>query len=223
MLAVMVALCDALTATAVAVNVALLALAATATVAGTVTAESLLARLTALPPVPAAALSVTEQLSVPAPVIDALLHVSALTVGCAGGGLVTTAVPVPLNGTVKLPPVELLTSVSDPAAVPTAVGLNCKVKDKVPAPGMVRGRALLLVSEKYCPATPTCVSCTASALSFLRETVPLADWPTVTLPNERDVADNTSVPVVVAEFSAILPQPISAVATKHATSAIAQP
>jgi len=175
MVAVIVALCDALTAVAVAVNVALLAFAATVTEAGTVTAESLLARLTVPPLPPTAAFSVTEQLSVPAPVSVELLHVNALTVAWVGGGFVTTAVPVPLRGSVILPPVELLTSVSVPAAVPAAVGLNCTVNVTVPAPGIVMGRALLLVREKYCPATLAWVSCTASALAFLRETLALAD------------------------------------------------
>jgi hypothetical protein len=175
MVAVIVALCDALTAVAVAVNVALLAFAATVTDAGTVTAESLLARLTVPPLLPTAASSVTEQLSVPAPVSVPLEHVNALTVACVGGGVDTTAVPVPLNGTVILPLVELLTSVSVPAAVPAAVGLNCTVSVTVPAPGMVRGRALLLVREKYVPATLAWVSCTESALAFFRETLALAD------------------------------------------------
>jgi hypothetical protein len=173
--AVIVALCDALTAVAVAANVALLAFAATATEAGTVTAESLLARLTVPPLVPTAAFSVTEQLSVPAPVSVALVHVSALTVGCVAGGFVTAVVPVPLSGTVILPPVELLTSVSDPADVPAAVGLNCTLTVTVPAPGIVRGRPFGLVREKYCPATLAWVSCTGSALAFLRETLAFAD------------------------------------------------
>jgi sulfur carrier protein ThiS len=47
-------------------------------VAGTVTAALLLARLTLKPPLPAAAVSVTVQLSLPDPVIDALLQESAL-------------------------------------------------------------------------------------------------------------------------------------------------
>jgi hypothetical protein len=159
MVAVIVALCDALTAVAVAVNEALLAFAATATEAGTVTAESLLDRLTVSPLLPTAALSVTEQLSVPAPVSVALVHVRALTVGSAGGGgFVTTAIPVPLRGRVILPAAELLTSVSVPAAVPAAVGLNWTVSVTLPAPGIVRGKALLLVREKYCPATLAWVS-----------------------------------------------------------------
>jgi hypothetical protein len=63
-----------LTADTVAVKLAVVDPAATATDAGTVTAELLLARLTANPPLGAAAFSVTEQLSVPAPVIDELVQ-----------------------------------------------------------------------------------------------------------------------------------------------------
>ena len=60
------------------------------TVPGTVTALLLLDRLTARPPGPAAAFSVTMQESVPAPVIDALVHVSPLSTPGA-------VVPVPVR------------------------------------------------------------------------------------------------------------------------------
>jgi hypothetical protein len=70
-----------LTADTVAVKLAVVDPAATVTEAGTVTAELLLARLTANPPLGAAAFSVTVQLSVPAPVIDPLAQVSALNTG----------------------------------------------------------------------------------------------------------------------------------------------
>ena len=79
-LAVIVAVCVALTAAAIAVKVALLRFAPTSTDEGTVKAESLLARLTDAPPLLAGASSVTVQVSVPAPVIVALVHETALTV-----------------------------------------------------------------------------------------------------------------------------------------------
>jgi hypothetical protein len=76
---------------------------ATVTVAGTVTAELLLARLTANPPLAAATFSVTVQLSVPAPVIDPLVQLSPLNTGT----------PVPLRLIkVEVPLKELLVSVS---------------------------------------------------------------------------------------------------------------
>jgi hypothetical protein len=78
-LAVIVAVCVALTAAAIAVNVALLRFAPMSTDEGTVKAESLLARLTEAPPLSAGALRVTVQLSVPAPVIDAFEHETTLT------------------------------------------------------------------------------------------------------------------------------------------------
>jgi hypothetical protein len=61
-----VAVVVVLTAATAAVKVALVAFAATVTEAGTVTELLLLARLTACPPAPAAALSVTVQASLPA-------------------------------------------------------------------------------------------------------------------------------------------------------------
>jgi len=69
------------------VNPALVALAETTTLAGTATAALLLARLTLRPALPAAVVRVTVQLSLPDPVIDALVHESALNVS-------GTAVPV---------------------------------------------------------------------------------------------------------------------------------
>ena len=68
-----------LTAETVAVKLAVVAPAAAVTVEGTVTAESLLDRVTVCPLAPAAALNVAVQVSVPAPVIDPLVQVSAVT------------------------------------------------------------------------------------------------------------------------------------------------
>lgn len=68
--AIRVAVCADVTAVAVAVNVALLAPAGTVIVAGSVMDVSLLARLTANPPLAAGALNETVQASVPAPEID---------------------------------------------------------------------------------------------------------------------------------------------------------
>ena len=75
-LAVRVAVWAVVTEETVAVKAAVVAPAATITEVGTVTDELLLARLTVNPPVGAAALSVTVQLSVPAPVIDPLAQLS---------------------------------------------------------------------------------------------------------------------------------------------------
>ena len=92
--------------------------AATVTLAGTVTAELLLARLTANPPVAAAAFSVTVQLSVPAAVIDPLVQLNALSTGT----------PLPLRLiTVDVPVEELLVKVNEPEAAPDVVGSNCTV------------------------------------------------------------------------------------------------
>jgi hypothetical protein len=102
----------------VAVNVALVALAATVTVAGTLTAALLLARFTFSPPVGAAASRVTLQASVPDPVMDALLQESALNTA------VVAVAPVPLRLTtiVGLPQLSLLVMLNCPVTAPMAVG-----------------------------------------------------------------------------------------------------
>ena len=82
-------------------NPALVALAGTTTVAGTVTAALPLVKPTLKPPLPATALSVTVQVSLPEPVIDALLQVSPLKAPDA-------AVPVPVRLITAVPLVDEL-------------------------------------------------------------------------------------------------------------------
>ena len=85
-----------LTEETVAENPAVVAPAVTVTVAGTVTALLLLARLTGNPPPAAAAFSPTVQLSVPAPVIELLVQLNP----------VSTGTPVPVRLTAVEVPVE---------------------------------------------------------------------------------------------------------------------
>jgi hypothetical protein len=117
--AVKVVACVVVTDAIFAEKAALMALAGTVTVAGRVTAASLLDRLTLSPPLPAAALRVTVQTSVPEPVIELLAQESALTVP----GAIGATVPVPLrlitaDGLVA----ELLTKVSCPVTALAAEG-----------------------------------------------------------------------------------------------------
>jgi hypothetical protein len=92
-----------LTVETVAVKLPVVAPAATVTLPGTVTAELLLARLTANPPLAAAAFRVKVQLSVPTPVIVPLVQVSPLKTG----------IPVPLRPIrVEVPLAELLVRVN---------------------------------------------------------------------------------------------------------------
>ena len=81
-LAVIVAAVVVLTAEAVAVNAAVVAPAGTVTEPGTVTAELLLASDIVNPPLGAAAVSVTEQASVTAPVSEPLLQETPLSAAC---------------------------------------------------------------------------------------------------------------------------------------------
>lgn len=95
--------CATLTAEAFAVNDALMDPGGTVTVAGTVTAVLLLARVTACPPLGAPEFSVIVQLSVPAPVIDPLTQLS----------VVSTGTPLPAKVTFfEFPSAELLFSVN---------------------------------------------------------------------------------------------------------------
>ena len=214
--AVMIAVCVVVTAAAVSVKFALLRLAPTATLAGTTAAESLLDRLTVPPLLPTAPLSVTTQLSVPAPVIVLLLQATAVTVGLTGG--VTTVVPVPLRETVTLPEAASLTTVSIPAADPWAVGLNCRFSGNDPPAATVIGSAFWLVSEKNCPDTLICEMWTATVLWFWIVTALDADCPTVTSPKASAPVDAPSAPKAVA-FDSMLPQPDSTKLATHNTAA----
>ena len=78
--AVRVAVWAEVTAEMPAANVVLVVLAGTVTEVGTTTAALLLDKLTLRPPLGAAELSVTVQASDAAPVMDALLHESAVSV-----------------------------------------------------------------------------------------------------------------------------------------------
>ena len=88
--AVNVAACAVLTEATVAVKMVLLVPVGTLTEAGTVTDELLLERLTLTPPLGAAPLSVTVQVSVPDPVNDEPLQERAFSIG-------TVVVPVPVR------------------------------------------------------------------------------------------------------------------------------
>ncbi len=106
------------TAVAVAVKNAFVLPAGTVTPAGTVRALLLLDRFTLSPPVGAAAVSVTVQLSVPAPAIVELLQNRPLSTPAA-------ASPVPLSATTAVPPVDAFdVTVSVPVAAPELVGLK---------------------------------------------------------------------------------------------------
>lgn len=114
-LAVSIAVSAELAGEILAVKLALLAPAATITETGTFTSELLLERLTANPPLAAAAFNVTVQLSVAEPVIERFAQLIPLKTGT----------PVPLTPTtVAVPPAELLVTDIWPLAVPAAVGLN---------------------------------------------------------------------------------------------------
>jgi len=141
----------------VAVKLPVVAPEATVTDAGTVTAELLLARLTANPPLAAATFRVTVQLSVPAPVIDALPQVKPLNAG----------VPEPLRLTkVDVPLDELLVKVNEPESAPAAVGSNCTVS--------VRVAFGLRVSGKVAPETVKPGPATVASLT-MTATVPVED------------------------------------------------
>jgi hypothetical protein len=148
-----------LTDETVAEKVAVVAPVATVTETGTITAELLLARLTRTPPLTAAAFSVTVQLSVPTPVMDPLLQLSALNTG--------TPMPVRLIR-FEVPLVELLVKVNEPVSEPAAVGSNCTVSVAVEFGLMVSGK---VAPETVKPAPATVAALTVTAEDPVEESV----------------------------------------------------
>jgi hypothetical protein len=129
--AVSVAVSAEFTGEILAVKFALLAPAATVTEAGTLTSELLLDSPIVNPPLAAGVFKVTAQLSVPDPVIELLVQLSAVRPGT----------PVPLRPTtIELPFEELLAIDSCPACTPAAVGSNSTLNVNVWPGDSVAGR-----------------------------------------------------------------------------------
>ena len=192
-LAVSVAVCERVTAVAVASKSALVAPAATVTDAGTVTALLLLARFTCNPLVPAGALSSTVQLSVVDPVIELLVQLNAVNVVA-----VAAAVPVPLSATTTLLTPDVLLAIANcPEAAPMAAGLNCTVKVKVLLGLTLAGSALWLVTENDCPLTVICEITTGADPSLVTVMFVLALCPTLTDPNATVCVDAVNEPAAV--------------------------
>ena len=169
-----------------AVNSALAAPAGIVTVLGVVTFELLLDRFAVTPPLGAVAVSVTVQVSVPAPVMAPLLQDSRLN----GGG-----VPVPLRLITVVPPVEeLLTMVSWPAAAPVTLGLNSTFSVIV-WPGVnVAGKATA-ESAKSAPVTVAELTVSGAVPADVTVTDSVGSALTTTLPKVKLVALISSVDV----------------------------
>jgi hypothetical protein len=171
-LAVSVAASVELTGDTFAVKLALLAPAATVTEAGTLTSELLLDRPIANPPLAAGVFTVTVQLSVPDPVIELLVQLSAVRPGT----------PVPLRPTtIELPFEELLAIDSCPACTPAAVGSNSTLNVNVWPGDSVAGRPSPGI-EKPVPVSDALLTVTGMVPVEERTRGCVAAEPTETLP-----------------------------------------
>jgi hypothetical protein len=160
-----VAVCAVLTAKATAWKLALVAPAAIVTDDGTVSAVTLLDRITVSPPVGAAAFSVTVQESIAAPVSEPLEQLSPLSTGC----------PVPLKAIVEVVPAdELLVRVTVPLTAPAAVGSKLIASVAVAPAFSVNGK-LTPESLKPLPLTVPALTVTAS----VPDEVSVTDWEVV--------------------------------------------
>ena len=178
--AVRVTVCVVVTAEAAAVNDAVVAPDGTVTDAGTESALLLLARATAIPPVPAALVSETEHASETAPVRELEAQVRAPRVAEVAG-----AVPEPESATVVVLVAALLVRVSAPVTDPVAVGakLTCMVADW---PGLRLSGNDAPETEKPLPEMFAALMVSVLVPLDAMVTVCVAVVPVVTLPNDRD-------------------------------------
>ena len=188
-LAPMVAVCAEVTADMDAVNAALVALAATVTVAGTETAASLLDRLTLVPPLPAAELKVTVQASDPEPVMDPWLQAMPLS----RPEEAFAPVPLRLIRAVEFDE-ELLVIDNWPEAEPAAVGSNVTLT-VVPLPGFSVTGSDSPEMEKPVPVAEAALMVTGAVPTEVRVTDLVAVVLIVWLPNETLFALRMSVGV----------------------------
>jgi hypothetical protein len=161
-----------------AVKPALLAPAATVTVAGTVTALLLLLRFTVKPPEPAEELKETTQESIAEPVIELRAQLRELS----AAGVATT--PVPLRPTSNAEPdEELLVKASWPVEAPAEEGSNCTPIAAVCPGANVTGKPSP-DTENPDPDTVGMLTVTGSVPVDVRVSDLLDADPRVTLPNE---------------------------------------
>jgi hypothetical protein len=183
-----------LTATAVAAKLALLAPAAMVTDAGTLTAALLLASVTVSPPLAAAALNVTVQLSAAAPVTALLAQLSALTPGAL------TAAPVPLRLTVIVPSAgALLVIVSCPAVNPVTVGEKSTARWNVPPAATVKGMSVASFTENAWPETLIFDTWTGADVWLISATLETEVCPIGTEPKETTPGDAWNGPFAELE------------------------
>jgi hypothetical protein len=185
----------------VAVKLAVVAPEATVTEAGTLTAELLLARLTANPPLGATVFSVTVQLSVPAPAIEPLVQLSAVKVGALA------AIPVPLRLTAIVSLAEaLLVIVRRPEAAPLAVGEKPIFKVTLPPAAIEIGRLPSPLTEKALPDTLIFETVTAAVPALTKDALALAFVPSDIAPKLTVFGDACKIRVLLAALRLSPPQ-----------------
>jgi hypothetical protein len=203
-LAVRTTLCGELTEEAVAWKLPLVAPASTVIDAGTEIAALLLARLICIPPLPAAALRLTEQESVPNSGIALLLHVNAFNTGPA-------VKPIPLNPTTEVAPVvALVVIVSCPLAAPATEGSKDTLREYVPPAGATEmGTLFCAFAVNPLPVTLMAEISIAEELRLTSKTFAVAVVPTETEPKLREPGDISSPLVEVVPVIEVPPQPES--------------
>ena len=165
--------CAVETATALAVNVAALAVAGIVIDAGTFTFALLLARAIVTPPFGADPDNVTLQESATDPTIDELPQLSALRVA-------VDVVPLPERLTAPAP--ALLAILNSPVAAPAAVGLKCTVSTTA-SPAFRETGKLAPDTEKPAPLVESDLRVTGTLPVEVIVTDFVTAVPTATSPN----------------------------------------
>ena len=194
------------TAAIVAVKLALVAPEATVTDDGTVTDALLLVRLTAWPPLGAAAVSVAVQLSVPAPVIDPLVQLSSLS--CCCGALVAPRLMLVVNDAPPDDAVSVAVCAVETAAIVAVKLALVSPEATVTDDGTVTDALLLVRLTAWPPLGATAVSVAVQ----LSVPAPVID-PLVQL---RDCAETVPVPLELVVVG-LLERLLESLAPPHAS------
>ena len=190
--AINVAVCEDATADTFAVKLAFFAPDATVSEAGTETALLLLARLTTVPLVGAAAFRVTVQASAPAPTIDEFAQFSP-----DNEGVVLDPFPCSFTDPVRV--TELLViafTLSWPVESVADLGSYLICTLKLPPAGTVAGRVPALAAKELSERL-SCSTCMEDVPLFVISSVWLTLFPTLTSPKSTAVGFTASPPVVV--------------------------
>jgi hypothetical protein len=194
--AVRVTFCAELKEDTFAIKLEVVALAATVTEVGTVTVLLLLERATLIPPAGAAPLSVTVHVTVPAPIIVALLQVREFKATSVED------VPLPWSRTFAIVIAESpVMTLNWPVASVPGLGLKCTLRSMLLPAASVTGSFVCPSTENAASDNFSSETSTGSVPLFETETLVLGELPADTVPKSTESGVACRLAVVAVELT----------------------